>query len=75
VKRRVRSRADGAPTRHGRDGPVLGDAHRVEAPGRELEADGGLPVDDLPRRPSGRIRILWFSLRKNAAAHVASGLA
>ena len=22
---------------------------------RELEADGGLPVDDLPRRPSGRV--------------------
>ena len=22
---------------------------------RELEADGGLPVDDLPRRPSGRM--------------------
>jgi hypothetical protein len=23
--------------------------------GRELEASGGLPVDDLPRRPSGRV--------------------
>ncbi|GAB2657946.1 hypothetical protein [Kribbella swartbergensis] len=28
---------------------------RTEALARELEADGGLPVDDLPRRPSGRI--------------------
>jgi hypothetical protein len=28
---------------------------RTEALARELEAVGGLPVDDLPRRPSGRI--------------------
>ena len=28
---------------------------RTEALARELEATGGLPVDDLPRRPSGRI--------------------
>jgi len=28
---------------------------RTEALARELEASGGLPVDDLPRRPSGRI--------------------
>lgn len=28
---------------------------RTEALARELEAAGGLPVDDLPRRPSGRI--------------------
>jgi hypothetical protein len=28
---------------------------RTEALARELEAGGGLPVDDLPRRPSGRI--------------------
>jgi len=28
---------------------------RTEALAGELEADGGLPVDDLPRRPSGRI--------------------
>lgn len=27
----------------------------TEGLARELEADGGLPVDDLPRRPSGRI--------------------
>ena len=27
----------------------------TEALARELEAEGGLPVDDLPRRPSGRI--------------------
>ena len=26
---------------------------RTEALARELEAAGGLPVDDLPRRPSG----------------------
>ncbi|NHC13588.1 hypothetical protein [Motilibacter deserti] len=26
----------------------------VEALGQELGAEGGLPVDDLPRRPSGR---------------------
>ncbi|GAA1653702.1 hypothetical protein GCM10009744_52300 [Kribbella alba] len=29
--------------------------HRTEALARELEEAGGLPVDDLPRRPSGRI--------------------
>jgi hypothetical protein len=29
--------------------------HRTEALARELEESGGLPVDDLPRRPSGRI--------------------
>jgi uncharacterized membrane protein YccC len=28
---------------------------QTEALARELEATGGLPVDDLPRRPSGRI--------------------
>ena len=28
---------------------------RTEALARELEETGGLPVDDLPRRPSGRI--------------------
>ena len=28
---------------------------RTEALARELETAGGLPVDDLPRRPSGRI--------------------
>jgi hypothetical protein len=28
---------------------------RTEVLARELEAAGGLPVDDLPRRPSGRI--------------------
>jgi hypothetical protein len=28
---------------------------RTEALARELEEDGGLPLDDLPRRPSGRI--------------------
>jgi hypothetical protein len=28
---------------------------RTEVLARELEAVGGLPVDDLPRRPSGRI--------------------
>jgi Flp pilus assembly protein TadD len=28
---------------------------RTEALARELAASGGLPVDDLPRRPSGRI--------------------
>jgi len=28
---------------------------RTEALARELEVAGGLPVDDLPRRPSGRI--------------------
>jgi hypothetical protein len=28
---------------------------RTEVLARELEASGGLPVDDLPRRPSGRI--------------------
>ncbi len=28
---------------------------RTEALAGELETDGGLPVDDLPRRPSGRI--------------------
>ncbi|MFI5734841.1 hypothetical protein ACIA49_32305 [Kribbella sp. NPDC051587] len=28
---------------------------QTEALARELEASGGLPVDDLPRRPSGRI--------------------
>ncbi|GAA0615852.1 hypothetical protein HPO96_00745 [Kribbella sandramycini] len=28
---------------------------QTEALARELEAAGGLPVDDLPRRPSGRI--------------------
>lgn len=28
---------------------------RTEALARELENAGGLPVDDLPRRPSGRI--------------------
>lgn len=28
---------------------------RTEALARELEAAGGLPVDDLPRRPSGRV--------------------
>jgi hypothetical protein len=28
---------------------------RTETLARELEASGGLPVDDLPRRPSGRI--------------------
>lgn len=28
---------------------------RTEVLARELEATGGLPVDDLPRRPSGRI--------------------
>src|SRR5262249_44977944 len=28
---------------------------RTEALARELESAGGLPVDDLPRRPSGRI--------------------
>lgn len=27
---------------------------RTQALARELEAEGGLPVDDLPRRPSGR---------------------
>lgn len=27
----------------------------TEALARELEAEGGLPVDDLPRRPSGRV--------------------
>ncbi|NHC44587.1 hypothetical protein [Motilibacter aurantiacus] len=27
---------------------------QVEVLGRELDAEGGLPVDDLPRRPSGR---------------------
>ncbi|HEU4947889.1 MAG TPA: tetratricopeptide repeat protein [Kribbella sp.] len=27
----------------------------TEALSRELDAEGGLPVDDLPRRPSGRI--------------------
>ena len=29
--------------------------HQTEVLARELEATGGLPVDDLPRRPSGRI--------------------
>src|SRR5439155_25029701 len=28
---------------------------RTEALAHELEAAGGLPVDDLPRRPSGRV--------------------
>ncbi|MGW6201610.1 hypothetical protein ACWF0M_36050 [Kribbella sp. NPDC055110] len=28
---------------------------RTEVLARELEAAGGLPVDDLPRRPSGRV--------------------
>jgi hypothetical protein len=28
---------------------------QTEVLARELEASGGLPVDDLPRRPSGRI--------------------
>lgn len=28
---------------------------QTEALARELEAVGGLPVDDLPRRPSGRV--------------------
>ncbi|WP_328998918.1 hypothetical protein OHA18_31290 [Kribbella sp. NBC_00709] len=28
---------------------------RTEVLARELETSGGLPVDDLPRRPSGRI--------------------
>ncbi|MFG1623265.1 hypothetical protein [Kribbella sp. NPDC049227] len=28
---------------------------RTEVLARELESTGGLPVDDLPRRPSGRI--------------------
>ncbi|MFI7060840.1 hypothetical protein ACIBL3_07655 [Kribbella sp. NPDC050124] len=28
---------------------------RTEILARELEAAGGLPVDDLPRRPSGRV--------------------
>ncbi len=28
---------------------------RTEAMARELEAEGGLPVDDLPRTPAGRI--------------------
>lgn len=28
---------------------------RTEVLARELEASGGLPVDDLPRRPSGRV--------------------
>ena len=28
---------------------------QTEALARELEAAGGLPVDDLPRRPSGRV--------------------
>ncbi|WP_231121525.1 hypothetical protein [Motilibacter peucedani] len=27
---------------------------RVEALGRRLDAEGGLPADELPRRPSGR---------------------
>lgn len=27
---------------------------RMQAMARELEAEGGLPADDLPRRPSGR---------------------
>ncbi|RIQ10946.1 hypothetical protein DY240_30660 [Jiangella rhizosphaerae] len=27
---------------------------RMQALARELESEGGLPVDDLPRRPSGR---------------------
>lgn len=27
---------------------------RMQAMARELEADGGLPADELPRRPSGR---------------------
>jgi cytochrome c-type biogenesis protein CcmH/NrfG len=29
---------------------------RTEALARALDAEGGLPVDDLPRRPSGRVR-------------------
>lgn len=29
---------------------------RTEALARVLDAEGGLPVDDLPRRPSGRVR-------------------
>lgn len=29
--------------------------HRTEALAQELDLEGGLPVDDLPRRPSGRI--------------------
>ena len=28
---------------------------RTAALARELDAEGGLPVDDLPRRPSGRV--------------------
>src|SRR3954465_4985185 len=28
---------------------------QTETLARELEATGGLPIDDLPRRPSGRI--------------------
>ncbi len=28
---------------------------RMEALARVLDAEGGLPVDDLPRRPSGRV--------------------
>ena len=28
---------------------------RTEAMARELDAEGGLPVDDLPRTPSGRV--------------------
>ena len=27
----------------------------TQAMGRALDAEGGLPVDDLPRRPSGRV--------------------
>jgi hypothetical protein len=46
---------------------------RTAALARELDAEGGLPVDDLPRRPSGRVdrgaADAWFqSMRAEAEA-------
>jgi cytochrome c-type biogenesis protein CcmH/NrfG len=46
---------------------------RTEALARVLDAEGGLPVDDLPRRPSGRVdrssaNALFEEMRRQAEA-------
>lgn len=47
---------------------------RTEALARVLADEGGLPVDDLPRRPSGRVRReaadgLFAEMREQTEAH------
>lgn len=46
---------------------------RTAVLGRALEAEGGLPVDDLPRRPSGRVDRAAadevFAVRRAEAEH------